>query len=174
MRPHLALTVLLGAALALSTPGCSTTTSSRSTPNISAPNFRVVETGVASSGQPSDAAFLEAGVKGYETVVNFRTAKEGAAQEAIAVDRAGMRYVRIPLDPKYLNWTHADRLANVLKSPHVGRVLLHCGNADRAGAVWALYVAKYRNASTEEALEAGRRAGLDGLRPAVEELLASR
>jgi uncharacterized protein (TIGR01244 family) len=131
-------------------------------PLLDVGGFRVAEEGVAISAQPTYDAIREAAVDGYRTVVNFRTDGEGGdpVAEGNVVTSAGMKYVRIPVAPGGLAFEQADRLAEAIADTGAKPALLHCRSGQRAVAVWALYLAKHRGKTPEEALIAADAAGI--------------
>jgi uncharacterized protein (TIGR01244 family) len=79
--------------------------------------------------------------------------------EAAAIEAEGLRYVSVPLRPESFSTADVDAVAAVLDDPEAGPVLLHCGSSNRVGGVIAV-LAFREGRSAEEALEAGRAAGL--------------
>src|SRR5437016_4230812 len=51
----------------------------------------------ATAGQPKAEAFGKLAKQGFRAVLNLRTAEEGAEQEREQVEKAGMRYINIPV-----------------------------------------------------------------------------
>jgi protein tyrosine phosphatase (PTP) superfamily phosphohydrolase (DUF442 family) len=65
----------------------------------------------------------------------------------------------VPVTIETLSHADVDAVSRVLDDKAAGPVLLHCGNANRVGAVWALV--QIRQGKTLEAAEAeGRMVGL--------------
>ena len=125
-----------------------------------------------SSGQPTSETLALIANAGYVAVVDMRTADEdrGFDEENEVVD-LGMTYVSIPVGGKYdISFAKAAELDRVLAELD-GPVLLHCASGNRVGALLALR-AKQNGASSEDALDIGRQAGLTRLAPIVEERLA--
>lgn len=131
-------------------------------PIVDVGDFRVVGEGVAISAQPDYDAIREAAADGYRTVVNLRTDGEGGdpVDEGRVVTSAGMKYVRIPVAPGGLASEQADRLAEAIGDAGSQPALVHCKTGQRAAAVWALYLSKYRGKTPEEALAAADSAGI--------------
>lgn len=126
------------------------------------------------AGQPApDELALLVG-RGVRTVINLRAPTEAIPfNEAHEAERLGLRYVNIPvtgaqdLTPETIR-RFSDELA-VARGQ--GAVLVHCGTANRVGALLALDQGMTQRVSREDALAFGRRAGLSGLEPAVDDLL---
>jgi uncharacterized protein (TIGR01244 family) len=124
------------------------------------PNYRLIRPGLAVAGQPTAAGLAELKAMGFKTVVNLRTEKEGAKDEALVVKAAGLTYVWVPVTVETLSQADADAVAKILDDPAAGPVLLHCATANRVGAVWALL--RVRQGKTlEEAETEARTVGLE-------------
>ena len=123
------------------------------------PAYRLLRGDLATAGQPSAEALARLGGMGFRTVVNLRTEGEGATTERAVVEAQGLRYVSIPITPDSFSRAQAEAVEKVLEDPSAGPVLLHCATSNRVGGVWAVIQAT-KGKSVEEALEAGRAAGL--------------
>ena len=109
---------------------------------------------------------------GYDLVVNLRTpAEEIDFDEASAVRALGMTYVQIPVGvPDGLSADNAAQLNEALANSK-GPALVHCASGNRAGALLALRAYYHQNASPEDALDLGRRAGVTRLEDSLRERL---
>jgi len=125
----------------------------------SIPNYRLVQPGLATAGQPAQEALAKLKDMGFRTVVNLRTEQEGTAAERVVVEGQGLRYVSVPVTAESLSLADADAVEKVLHDPSSGPILLHCASSNRVGAVWALIQSR-EGKSLDEALAAGREAGL--------------
>lgn len=130
------------------------------------PAYRVLAPGLAGAGQPAPEALARLGQMGFKTVVNLRPEKEGPAEERATVEAQGLRYVPVPLTPDSFGLDDVVAVERVLADPAAAPVLLHCASSNRVGGVWAVLAAR-RGKSLEEALAAGREAGLHS--PAMED-----
>lgn len=129
---------------------------------------------VYSAGQPTEAELAALAHKGVRTIINLRHPSEAAElNESIVVAAIGMGYVSIPVTgDKDLTPETIARFSRELKDARShGPVLVHCGSANRVGAVIALEQAWMQRQSADVALATGRAAGLAGLEPAVIGLL---
>lgn len=127
------------------------------------------------AGQPEPEELASLAALGVRTVINLRAASEALPfDEAREVERLGLRYVCIPVTgAQDLNLFTIRRFSDQLaEARRQGAVLVHCGSANRVGALLALDQGVTQGASREDALAFGRRAGLSGLAPTVEEVLA--
>ncbi len=120
------------------------------------PNYRVIRPGLAFGGQPSPVALKGLGDMGFRTVVNIRTAREGAAAEGPIVRALGLDYVWVPVSPGTFSLEDVEVIERVLKNPEAAPVLLHCASSNRVAAVWA--VIQTREGRTLEEAEAAARA----------------
>jgi uncharacterized protein (TIGR01244 family) len=125
----------------------------------SIPNYRLLQPGLATAGQPAPEALAKLKDMGFRTVVNLRTDKEGTAEEQKVVEAQGLRYVSVPVTAESLSLADAEAVEKVLHDPASAPVLLHCASSNRVGAVWAL-VQSRQGKSIDEALAEGREAGL--------------
>jgi uncharacterized protein (TIGR01244 family) len=138
-------------------------------------NARVPLAGVLSGGQPTEEQIALAARAGFRTVINLRTDQEsGFEWEREAVEKSGMRYIRIPVaGASGLTHGNAERLDRELEQAlESGPVLLHCASGNRIGALLALRAAWLEGVDPEKALQYGRESGLTGLEEATKELLA--
>lgn len=139
------------------------------------PNYRLVKPGLAAAGQPTPDALRQLKAQGFKTVVNLRAETEpGVKQEAELAKELGLQYVSVPVTPASFSQEQVDAVAKVLDDEGAGPVLLHCGSANRVGAVWAVIQAQHGN-SEEDALAEGKRVGLTSpaMIEAVKRLLAA-
>ncbi|MCA1797961.1 MAG: protein tyrosine phosphatase family protein [Xanthomonadaceae bacterium] len=127
------------------------------------------------AGQPDEATLRAARDAGYTTVVNLRTDGEPIGfDERAAVEKLGMRYLQIPVaGAAGVTEENARALWTVINDAAPRPVLVHCGTANRVGALVALASA-LDGADLEDAIIDGRRAGLLGLEPTVRSLIAAR
>jgi uncharacterized protein (TIGR01244 family) len=140
----------------------------------SIPNYRLLQPGLATAGQPAPEAQARLKDMGFRTVVNLRTEQEGTAEERKVVEGQGLRYVSVPITAESLSLADAEAVEKVLHDPSSTPVLLHCASSNRVGAVWALIQAR-EGKSLDAALAAGREAGLRSpqLEAAVRRLVGS-
>jgi uncharacterized protein (TIGR01244 family) len=142
---------------------------------MSIPNWKQVETGIYSSGQPSPTDWSQLPAAGVRAVVNLRGPEEQPGfDEAKAVRASGLEYYEMPV--RSLDDLSAERIAEfagLVARLRADGVLVHCGSGNRVGAIFALSRAR-EGATAPEALDYGRRAGLTGLEPQIAALLGRR
>lgn len=130
--------------------------------------------GIRSAGQPDAEAFALAAEAGYAVVIDLRGEQENRGLDETAVlDELGLEYVEFPLtSPDDISFENAARLDEILAG-YSEPVLLHCGSANRVGALLALRESLH-GASDDAAVEYGRDAGMTGLEPVVRARLAEK
>lgn len=138
------------------------------------PNHHQVSDSLIACGQPSEDQLRAARDAGVRTVVNLCPPGECGWDEQAVAEGLGLIYVNIPVaGPGDVNEENANRLADALASEEVEPAIVHCGSANRVGALFALK-SHYRDGNPpEEALEEGRRHGLTKLEPHVRQILGA-
>ena len=126
--------------------------------------------GITSAGQPDEAALKVFAESGYAAVIDLRTAgEERGLDEQAVVEGLGMEYVPLPIGRDGISFENAKALDDL-----IGRydepVLVHCGSANRVGALLALR-SSLAGADDEAALEMGKEGGLTRLEPKVQKIL---
>ena len=119
------------------------------------------------AGQPSADDLAEAKRMGIKTVINLRPEVEQKSfDERKAVEGAGLAYVLIPFagadDVTDAVFDEARKQLKAAQRP----ILLHCGSANRVGAVWLPYRVLDAGQTVEAALAEARTIGLRN--PALE------
>ena len=126
--------------------------------------------GVTTAGQPDAAGFKVFADNGYAAVIDLRTAGEDRGlEEAAVVESLGMDYINLPIGRDGITFANAKALQSLIKG-YDQPVLVHCGSANRVGALFALSEFA-ESEDAEAALEAGRAAGLTRMEPVVREVL---
>lgn len=104
-------------------------------------NFSRVDATIGCGGATDATAFPTLKKEGFVSVINLRLASEpGANVEAstAAARQAGLKYMHLPFDaaapePKVVE-TFLAAVADKANQP----VFIHCGSANRVGAVWMI------------------------------------
>lgn len=126
-----------------------------------------------SAGQPTPEQLAALAREGVRTVINLRAPDEAVDyDEAAEAERLGLRYVALPVrGADDLDRERVREFGRELDAARSrGPVLIHCASGNRVGAMVALDEALNRGCDLDSALDQGRRAGLQGLEPAVVEL----
>jgi uncharacterized protein (TIGR01244 family) len=130
-----------------------------------------VNANTVSSGQPTEQALTQLANKGLVNIINLRGAGEfDGFDEAKLVGSLNMNYQTLPIanatDINFENAAKLDAMLNTSGEP----TLVHCGSGNRVGALMALnHFAK--NGDLEQALQAGRNAGMTRLEDRVVEVI---
>jgi uncharacterized protein (TIGR01244 family) len=136
------------------------------------PGAVLVEPELVSSGQYDESQFAKLPELGYHTVIQLRPATEkGTGWEEAKAQELGLTFVRIPVaGAKELTEANARKLDEALKNRH-GGTLVACSSGNRVGGLFALKAFYCDGQSPEQALQAGRAAGLGRAEPEVRKLL---
>ena len=125
-------------------------------------NLTCLNENFAAAGQPSEEAFGKIAENGYRSILSLRTASEGIdlAREREFVEKAGMRFISIPVSPNDLKPSLADEFLAAVKDKANQPMMIHCGSANRVGAFWMIYRVVEEGWSEEKALEEATKVGL--------------
>lgn len=136
------------------------------------PNYQLIRPDVATAGQPSEAALLKLKEMGFRVVIDLRAPEEGIAAERAVVEKAGLRYVSVPVTTKTFSRADAAKVAQVLDEKGRGPVLLHCATANRVGGLWTVMEAA-KGRLYEDAEKEGVQIGLhsEAMKAAVKRVL---
>lgn len=167
MNTRLAIATFLGGGLGV-LASCGDTKAAE-TPPVPAPEKQTlggirnlsVTDGFYLSGQcgATDIPLLQqAGVK---TVIDLRMPEEDRGfDEAAAVEAAGISYVPMPFQTGQLTDEILDGLRALLNDAGNRPILMHCGGANRVGAVWLAYRVLDQGIDEEAALAEAKAVGL--------------
>jgi uncharacterized protein (TIGR01244 family) len=114
----------------------------------------------ATAGQPRAEAFAKLAKQGFRAVLNLRTAEEGAVQERELVEKAGLRYLNIPVVTANPKPEQVPEFIKAVKDSANQPMLIHCGGAQRVGAFWMIYRVTDQGWSEEKAMEEATKIGL--------------
>jgi uncharacterized protein (TIGR01244 family) len=141
-------------------------------------NLVCVDERFATGGQPSDSACAKLAANGYRAVLNLRTEGEGVdiAREREMVEKAGMRYINIPVVTREPKPENAEDFIKAVKDPANHPLMIHCGSGNRVGAFMMIYRVVDQGWSEEKAMEEATRIGLTnpGLKSFAQSYIASR
>jgi len=127
---------------------------------------------VYGAGQPAAGDWAEIARHGVTTVIDLRPdAERPGRDEAAEVQAAGMAYRQIPVAGARDLTPDAARTLWQAIDAAPGKVLVHCASGNRAGALLAIAAVREGGMPPEQALEAGREAGMTSLEPRVREVL---
>jgi len=124
--------------------------------------------GLFLSGQPSQQDVKVIKEQGIKRVISLRQEGEIDWQEGTVVQDAGLEFVAIPFAaPDTLTDQVFDQVRKLLQDSAQTPTLLHCGSANRVGAVWLTHRVLDQGVPLEVALKEARQIGLRT--PAYEE-----
>ena len=108
-------------------------------PNVKIKNFGQMDERFFRGARPSDGDYAALAALGITTIIDLTdNSKE---YEQPAVERAGMRYVNIPMvDKSYPSIAQVNEFLKVVNDPATGKFFVHCaGGRHRTGVVGAVY-----------------------------------
>ena len=117
-------------------------------------NYTQVDATVACAGATAPEAVAELKRRGFVSVINFRTAGERGArleEEAAAMREAEMKYFHIPFQSSAPSVEATEEFLAVVADPANQPVLIHCGSANRVGAMWLIKRVKLDGWDVEKA-----------------------
>ena len=126
------------------------------------------------AGQPDKADLEKIKNVGVNTVINLRMPDEVSWDEKQAVNELGMIYYNLPLGSADMMTPElSETLRGLLNNVDNLPLLLHCGSANRVGAMWLIYRVIDDGLSYEEALAEAKTVGLrsDALTNKAKELV---
>jgi uncharacterized protein (TIGR01244 family) len=106
-----------------------------------AQNYMRVDATVACAGATAVEAIPAIQAMGFASIINLRTEREPGADIAAsrrAAESAGVRYIHIPFDGGSPSPEVADRFLEAIADPANQPAYVHCGTANRVGAVWLI------------------------------------
>jgi uncharacterized protein (TIGR01244 family) len=92
------------------------------------------------SGEVAPEAYPTVREQGVMTVVDLRQTDQKSADVEQAARAAGLNYVALPMPSDQLSAEQARAFLDAMKNAR-GGVLIQCGSANRAGAMYGLYSA---------------------------------
>jgi uncharacterized protein (TIGR01244 family) len=141
------------------------------------PHLLCVNENFATAGQPKDSAYAKLAENGYRAVLSLRTGSEGVdlAHEKEMVEKAGMRFINIPVQSSSPKPEQAVEFIKAVKDANNQPMLIHCGSANRVGAFWMIYRVVEQGWPEEKALEEATRIGLTspGLKSFAHDFISS-
>lgn len=109
-------------------------------------------------GQDDNRPIVDRGIK---RIISLRTEGEIDWDEKAAMEQAGLEYVAIPFrSTDSLTDDVFDQVRKRLRDAHDGPTLLHCGSANRVGAVWLVHRVLDQGIPWDQASEEAKSIGL--------------
>jgi uncharacterized protein (TIGR01244 family) len=124
------------------------------------PNATFPEPGLMVAAQPTGEQIQLAAEDGYRTLLDLRAPEEPREfDEILAARQNGLAYVNIPVTLATLGQATIDRFFEAMERAE-RPVLLHCGTANRAGAMIYAWLVLEKRVPPEGALKRARAVGL--------------
>ena len=104
-------------------------------------NYSRVDATVGCGGHVDPAAMAALKKEGYVSVINLRLAsEEGANVDAgrAAAQAAGLKYIHLPFNAAAPDSKVVDSFLTAVAEKSNQPVFIHCGSANRVGAVWMI------------------------------------
>lgn len=104
-------------------------------------NFSRVDATVGCGGATQPSAMSELKKQGFVSVVNLRLATEPGAnvdEGRAAAQSAGLKYIHLPFDASKPDPTVIENFLTAVSDRSNQPVYIHCGSANRVGAVWMI------------------------------------
>jgi uncharacterized protein (TIGR01244 family) len=104
-------------------------------------NFSRVDATVGCGGATQPAAMTELKKHGFKSVINLRLATESGAEvdaSRAAAQKAGMKYIHLPFDASEPDPKVVESFLAAVSDTANQPVYIHCGSANRVGAVWMI------------------------------------
>ena len=112
-------------------------------------------------GQPSAGDFAEAKRRGIDTVITLRQPSEIDWDEAAAIESLDLDFHQLSFaSPDTLSDNVFDQAIELMGKDREPNVLLHCGSANRVGAIWIVHRVINDGISVEAAVEEAKEVGL--------------
>ena len=113
------------------------------------------------AGQPTEEDLTKIREAGIQRLITLRTDGEVNWDEAELARQAGLEFVAVPFrSPDTLTDAVFDEIRALLQESGKTATMLHCGSANRVGAVWLAYRVLDEGIDVDQALAEAKRVGL--------------
>jgi protein tyrosine/serine phosphatase len=121
-------------------------------PNVKIKNFGQMDERFFRGGRPGEEDYAALAALGVKTIIDLTD--NSRAEEQPAVERAGLRYINIPMvDKSYPGMDQINAFLKVVDDPATGKFYVHCaGGRHRTGVMGAVYRFKYDNWNLDQVL----------------------
>ncbi len=102
-------------------------------------NFTRVDATVACAGSTAPEAIAGLAAQGFKSIINLRLASEpGAAidESKAAAEAAHIKYIHLPFNSAEADVKVVDQFIMAVADPTNQPAFIHCGSANRVGALW--------------------------------------
>ena len=121
-------------------------------PNVKISNFGQMDERFYRGSRPKDQDYAALAALGIHTIIDLTD--NSRAYEQPAVERAGLKYVNIPMEDKsYPSMDQVNAFLKVVDDPATGKFFLHCaGGRHRTGVMGAVYRFTHNHWSLDQAM----------------------
>jgi len=121
-------------------------------PNIKIKNFGQMDERFFRGSRPEDGDYAALAQLGVKTIIDLTD--NSREYEQLAVEKAGLRYVNIPMEDKsYPSMDQVNAFLKVVNDPATGKFFVHCaGGRHRTGVMGAVYRFNVNHWSLDQAL----------------------
>jgi protein tyrosine/serine phosphatase len=121
-------------------------------PNVKISNFGQMDERFYRGSRPKDEDYAALAALGIHTIIDLTD--NSRAYEQPAVERAGLKYVNIPMEDKsYPSMDQVNAFLKVVDDPATGKFFVHCaGGRHRTGVMGAVYRFTHNNWSLDQAM----------------------
>jgi uncharacterized protein (TIGR01244 family) len=126
-------------------------------------NFSRVDATIGCGGATQPSAMAALGKEGFKSVINLRLATEQGVDihaSRTAAQSEGMKYIHIPFDTAKPDPALVDNFLAAVSDKSNQPVYIHCGSANRVGAVWMIKRVLQDGWDTQKAQEEAEAIGL--------------
>ena len=126
-------------------------------------NFTKVDAVVACGGATETSALEALKNDGFKAVINLRQASEAGAnieENAARAKALGLNYVHLPLNAQAPDNKIVDQFLATVANKANQPVFIHCGSANRVGAMWLIKRVVQDGWPVEQATEEAKLIGL--------------
>ena len=122
-------------------------------PDVKIKNFGQLDERFYRGARPKESDYAALAALGVKTVIDLTD--NSREYEQPAVERAGLRYVNIPMvDKSYPSMDQINEFMKVANDPETGKFFVHCaGGRHRTGVVGAVYRFVQHNWTLEQVLD---------------------
>lgn len=102
-------------------------------------NFSRVDATIGCGGTTAPSAFPALKQMGFASIVNLREASEAGADidaARAAATAAGLKYIHLPFNGSKPDTAPIDQFIAAVSAKENQPVYIHCGSANRVGALW--------------------------------------
>ena len=111
-------------------------------------------------GEPTDKGYRQIHERGVTAIVDLRNSTAAQQRSADEARHLGMDYINLPIDPNNMPTDKANAFLDFMRQHEGQQVLIHCGSANRASAMYAVYLGAVKGLSTDDAIQRARGTGL--------------